>query len=451
MKDDPVKENNRRYAWLVLGMFFLSGAMSCATNPDIYTDIDQNVEENRFNEGVDVLVEKQNQKKPMYPEKNAVLLYLDKGMLEHYAGQYENSAKDLENAEALIREAFTKSVSLEIASYIANDNTREYAGEDYEDVYLNAFNALNYYYRGDLEEALVEVRKINEKLRYLETKYAEDIAKAREYGKEHGGEDLSYDADEGPAFSDSALARYLSALFYRGTGRPDDARIDLEGLVKAFEAAPAVYKHPVPNSVADEYSVPSGKARLNVIGFAGLSPVKSEIITLVPLPFPSPNDVAKLALPVISDRPVKADRVELVIDGKDKIDLELLEDIGAVISETFKARRILIYIKTLVRTVIKTTAAASGAQVAGEQSGSAIVGVLTGILGQAISAASESADIRMSRYFPCYAYVGGVNLDPGEHHIAVNFYAGGSLIFSKQETIDADARGLNLVEAFCLQ
>jgi hypothetical protein len=61
---------------------------------------------------------------------------LDKGLLEHYVGNYRDSSQDLENAERLIQDTFTKSVTAGIASYIANDNTKEYPGEDYEDIYL---------------------------------------------------------------------------------------------------------------------------------------------------------------------------------------------------------------------------------------------------------------------------------------------------------------------------
>jgi hypothetical protein len=376
------------------------------------------------------------------------MLHLDKGMLEHYAGLYEASSRDLQAGERLIGEAFTKSVTLEIASYLDNDNTKEYAGEDYEDVYLNIFNALNYYHQGSLDDALVEVRRINEKLRYLQLKYGDDIARVDALVKEGGAKAT---LDTGPVrFSDSALARYLGALFYRGGGHGDDARIDLDALAGAFAASPSVYQNRVPASIAEEYSVPAGKARLNVIGFTGLSPVKVESGTEVPLPFPWPNDSALLGLPALRNRPVAATRVELIVDGA-ATRLELLEDIGAVINETFKARQALVYKKTLVRALAKAYTAAGVATAVGVVSSNDTWRNLSGYIGRVWSEDTEQADIRMARYFPRYAYVGGINLAPGEHRVRVNFYSEGKIIGSYEDTVTVKAQTLNLVEAFCLR
>jgi len=150
--------------------------LSCASASGVYRNIDNAVYQNNFERGIAEIVIGQEKKRPIYPEKNAVSLFLDKGLLEHYAGNYSSSSRDLENAERLIQEAFTKSITAGIASYIANDNLKEYPGEDYEDIYLNVFNALNYYHNHNIEEAMVEIRKItmsNGKLDLLSKKYEE--------------------------------------------------------------------------------------------------------------------------------------------------------------------------------------------------------------------------------------------------------------------------------------
>jgi len=128
--------------------------LSCATKSDVYSEIDAGVSKGAFEDALAVINEKgQAAKKPIYPEKNLILYYLDKGIVEYYAGRYEESAADLEDAERLIQEAYTKSVSAEIGSYFVNDNTEDYPGEDYEDIYTNIFNALNFYHQGDVEGA----------------------------------------------------------------------------------------------------------------------------------------------------------------------------------------------------------------------------------------------------------------------------------------------------------
>ena len=56
-------------------------ALSCATKSDVYKDIDAAVGNNNFTAAIAAIEKGQEQKKPIYPEKNAIMLYLDKGML----------------------------------------------------------------------------------------------------------------------------------------------------------------------------------------------------------------------------------------------------------------------------------------------------------------------------------------------------------------------------------
>ncbi|MDR1468769.1 MAG: hypothetical protein LBT00_05700 [Spirochaetaceae bacterium] len=437
-----------RFALWLAGALVLLFLASCATRSDAYQSVDSHVEAGAYAEGAAAIAQAQESHKPLYPAKNAVMLFLDKGMLDHYAENYEASATGLEEAERLITEAYTKSVTQEIGTFVLNDNTREYAGEDYEDIYLNVFNALNYYNRGDVEEALVEVRKINEKLQALTVKYAASIDKAKQYADENGG--YSGADEEKFTFTDSALARYLAALFWRGTGHSDDARIDLDALAEAYRLAPQVYDNPLPSSVQDEYQTPKGEARLNLLAFTGLSPLKEEEVLYIPLPFPFPNNTTKIALPVMSFRPTQAVHVEAVIDGTERLTLELVEDMGKVMEETFKARRTLIYVKTVVRTIVKTATAAI-AQAAVTEENDVGWGLLTGLAGRLFTEGTESADTRSARYFPRYAFVGGVNLPPGEHTVTLNFYAGGNIIMTVPKTVNLRENRLNLVEAVCLQ
>ena len=135
--------------------------LSCATNRNAFREIDLAVEQANYSLAVEEIRNGQRRTRAIYNEKNAIQLFLDKGLLEHYAGNYAYSSEDLQNAERLIEEAYTKSISENFLSYIINDNVKEYPGEDFEDIYLNVFNALNYYHRGNLEGALVEIRKLS--------------------------------------------------------------------------------------------------------------------------------------------------------------------------------------------------------------------------------------------------------------------------------------------------
>jgi hypothetical protein len=444
--------------------------LSCVSS-NVYRSIDNAVYENDFERGIAEIINGQKKKKQLYPEKNAVSLFLDKGLLEHYAGNYRNSSQDLENAERLIQEAFTKSVTAGIASYIANDNTKEYPGEDYEDIYLNVFNALNYYHNNNLEEAMVEIRKITMsggKLDLLSKKYEEGTSFAAQHllGTLHSigfMANMELPRGEPVVFSDSVLARYLSAIFYQGQGNSDDARIEFNRLYEAFNGNPKVYYHPVPKSVEDAQNVPQGKARLNVIGFTGLSPVKEEKIYNQFFPFfinPALR-YTQFKLPVLVKRPSAIDMIRVEINGRQSFDLELLEDMGAVSSETYKARFANMFFKTYIRTIIKYAAADVGAVAAAsqfdrkkenEKAAGWLVSLAASVAGKVTADSSEAADIRMGRYFPDKAYIGGINLEPGIYNAAITFYSQGRAVATNSFTeLNVRANALNLIEAASLK
>ncbi|MDR0561670.1 MAG: hypothetical protein LBG73_03180 [Spirochaetaceae bacterium] len=420
--------------------------LSCAS--DAYTRIDNALYREHYAESVEIL---ERDKKKIY--KDPILYYLDKGMLAHYARSYEDSIELLQQGELAIEEAFTKSVTQEIASYILNDTVKEYAGEDYEDIYSNAFNALNYYHLNNAEDALVEIRRMNEKLEFLSAKYGEMLTDLQAMALEEGGT-IPPNPESPSQFSNSALARYLGLLFYRSRGAYDDARIDRDQLKIAFANAPGVYSYPPPRSIDDELAVPPGKARLNVIGFGGLSPIKQEQTIRIPLFLPSFRYI-KIALPVMVYRPSAISRIEAVLNTGASFSLELLEDIEAVARETFKEKINLIYLKSVIRGVMKGAASSvlgAAADYADDSNASLLLTLLS-LGAQVFAEASEQADLRLSRYFPAKAYVGGITVDPGIYSVTVRYYGknGRVLASFSEENISVREHTLNLVEAICLQ
>ncbi|MDR2247244.1 MAG: hypothetical protein LBE17_11355 [Treponema sp.] len=422
--------------------------LGCATT-DAYRPIDDEVYLEKYDDGVSLIDKNQ---KSMYRERDALLFYLDKGLLTHYARRFDESIPLLQEGERAIEAAYTKSVIQEIGTYILSDNTREYGGEDYEDVYINVFNALNYYHQNNLEDALVEIRRMTNKLQFLAAKYGVLMTDMQKMALEHSATVPANEHLASATFSDSALARYLGILFYRGIGRYDDVRIDRDHLKAAFANAPAVYSYPVPASVDAELDIPQGKARLNVLAFSGMAPIKEEEVIRIPLP-----NVRwiKIALPVLVDRPSQVSRIEAVIDnGTRRFDLELLEDMGAVARETFKEKEGLIYMKSILRATIKGVSS-SVLDAASDQTegGTSLLLSILSVGAQVMAEATERADLRISRYFPGKAHVGGIDLDPGLYSVTVNYYAGnGRLITSySRNAVEVRADAVNLIEAVCLR
>jgi len=432
--------------------------LSCATGSGAFMEIDNAVEQGNFNAAIESIKFAQNGGRVLYNERNAISLFMDKGLLEHYAGNYTASSADLQNAERLIEEAYTKSITQGFLSYIINDNAKDYPGEDFENIYLNVFNALNYYNMGNIEGALVEIRKLsmqNGKLDMLAGKY--------EYTDPYTGESIfdrtkketgvsQLPQTKSVSFSNSALARYLGALFFQAAGNSDSARIEFDQLYKAFESNRNIYGSRIPQAAAEAQNVPAGKARLNIISFTGLSPVKEEQLIYQYLPFQHPVlQFAYFKLPVLIKRPSMITRIEVAVGGQGSFNMELLEDMSAVIEDTFNARFSNILLKTYIRTIIKYAIADITAAEASRNT-SEFTGLLVALGARAAMDSSERADIRMSRYLPDKAYIGGINLDPGTYDVYINYYHGNSVIYREEfPEVNVRAGRLNLIQAVNLQ
>ena len=421
--------------------------LSCASTGS-FASVDAGLERSDYTGSIAQL---EKMKKSLYKSKDTILYYLDKGMLSHYAQLYADSSQLLQEGERAIEEAFTKSITQEISTYLINDNVRDYGGEDYEDIYINAFNALNYYHQGDLEGAMVEIRRMNEKLQYLSVKYDTAISALQQKALEDDISEIPPNPQSPTKFNDSAFARYLGMLFYRGAGLNDDARIDRDWLLTAFANTPTVYSHPVPSSLSGELEIPEGMARLNVFAFGGLSPIKKEVVTRIPLPN---MRWIKIALPEMESRPSDIAKVELVFDSGDHYELELLESIDAVAKETFRARQQLIYLKTIIRAILKTAGSTALQVAAGEsdENKGLILGLFS-IATQVFAEVSEQADTRVSRYFPARVYVGGINLPPGHYSFQIKYYnrSGREIISISYRDMIVRENTLNLAEAICLK
>jgi len=89
---------------------------------------------------------------------------------------------------------------------------------------------------------------------------------------------------------------------------------------------------------------------------------------------------------------------------------------------------------------------------AAANSGSAL-GLAAGLLGSIATDiavdASEQADLRLSRFFPAFAYTGEWDIAPGDHRIEIEYFGRSGLVFTDDlGTVSVDGRGLNLFTSF---
>ena len=144
--------------------------------------------------------------------KDRLLVLLDEGMVLHAAGRWRDSIRVLAEADRLAGELDAISVSEEAGTLLTNERERAYRGEDFEKLMIPVLQALNYAELGEDEEALVEVRRVNERLQKMIV-------------------------EESKPYEQLAIARYIGGVLYEDQGEWDSAYIDY---AKALELEPGL-------------------------------------------------------------------------------------------------------------------------------------------------------------------------------------------------------------------
>lgn len=142
--------------------------------------------------------------------RDQLVYMLDYATALQAAGRNQESAKAFIQAERLAESKDYHSVSQVAGSLLLNEEMVQYKGDDFEKVLINGMNALNYLELGELDDALVEVRRVNEKLYKLKSD-----------GKQE--------------FNQSPFAYYLGAMIWEADRKFDDAYIAYKN---AYEVAP---------------------------------------------------------------------------------------------------------------------------------------------------------------------------------------------------------------------
>lgn len=148
--------------------------------------------------------------------KNRLLYRLEKASIYHYEGQLKAAEREYKAAARLATELYTKSMSQGVMSWMVNDNTMDYVGEDYEIIGIHTMMAILYLELGELTKAAVEARRINTRLREL----------GRDQAREENVPGIRYERD--------AFALYLSGLVFEATGKVDHAIIDFTKALESY-------------------------------------------------------------------------------------------------------------------------------------------------------------------------------------------------------------------------
>ena len=367
---------------------------------------------------------------------------IDVGIVQHYAGDYAGSNASLSEAEALIDKAYTRSLSRSAASYVINDNTKEYPGEDFEDLYANVFKALNYAQLGEIGEAMVEIRRLSEKQQVLVDYY-------QGYNQKH---------DERIAFTHSALGEWLGMLFSQKLGNASDARYYGRRLADAFAGEKELYPFPMP-SAAVLQEREEGKTPVYLLSFTNIAPRKIEVRQT--LPSVVTGNLMTIAVPELVVRSSEVKKILYSVDGVKSGEMELMEPIGRIAANTYLLKKSGIYAKAILRATGKLVAtdvvdvaghvAAASASDDSQAAGAGFLADLLTLSANLFGNLSERADVRMSHFLPGSAYVGVVDLSEGQHAITVTYLGEAGVLKQEEFCMDVVQGTLYVLESFCLR
>ncbi len=342
--------------------------------------------------------------------RNRLLYLLEKGQLLRLKGEYRRSNEIFEEADLLMEELFTRSLTAEGLSFLSNDNVIPYVGEDYESAYLSYFKALNYLALDDLEGARVECRRVDEKLNY--------------YSDSYGGKNV---------YKEDPFLRLLTGLIYEAEGDSNNAFIAYRKSLETYRAYRGKYGVEAPRLLWDRLLTAAKR-----VGFleeyrtlrqealaAGIEPVEGGPVAaiivntgLIPakreeaVVFPSGKGFpVKLALPAFAERRAAPSVPELRINGEPIASTECAQDLAAVARQSLEDKKGRVLAKMIARAVAKQLAARQAEKE---------FGPLAGLTAQLGALLTERADLRSWSFLPGEIHLAVVSLTPGSHTVTLN-------------------------------
>jgi hypothetical protein len=378
--------------------------------------------------------------------KNRVLHQMNVGWIDYALGNYKKSISNLNNADLYI-EDYQKNYGAEALALVTNPGVKPYAPEDPEKVMVNYYKALSFLQLGDYQSALVEARRINQKLNLLNDKY-----------KGHKNR-----------YADDAFAHILMGLIYDATFDYNNAFIAYRNAVKAYDsiytpvfgiAVPQQLKTDVLrtaylNGFNEELSFfenkfglkyehkPAEGGTLVYFWENGFGPVKDEWSvnfskmdgdggmaffqnSELGMSFPvflgnnnhksgsfSDFSMLRIAFPKYLQRPTVLAGAELKTSAG-SFQFEKAEDLNAILFKTLEDRMLREMANSIARL------AAKKAMEAAVREGDKNIGAVVGIL----NAVTEKADTRNWQTLPAEISYVKVNLPEGENTVSLDFNGG---------------------------
>jgi hypothetical protein len=376
-----------------------------------------------------------------------VLNLLERGLLLHYDGQFEPSNQALQLAEQKIDDLYTKSVSRGVAAFLTNDGKLAYSGYPHEQVLLHLYGALNYLALDETDDALVECRRVGQRLQVLE-----DL-RANKKG-----------------YTDDACVEWIAGMLYAQDGDGNAALVAARRAQAAYGEYDSLWGIPAPPQLladharwarafgfGDEAAELTAKGGVDSLEALPLCSGEGELLLVYESGFVAHFEEQQLQFPILkTDRDKSSDQLfssvatrghrgALLIDldtveldywlvvampelvqtpsrlvgarlrvGERASETVLAEDVSAVARLTFEEGQGTRLLKTIARAIAKY-ALTKQAKKQGEAAG---------FLANVFAAATERADTRSWTLLPDRIHLARMRLPAGVHSVVVEVLDG---------------------------
>lgn len=328
--------------------------------------------------------------------KNRILALLEYGLAQHVAGNYQESANALLEADRVIEKEDVVHVAEETGSLITNEMVTTFKPEGFEWVMVHTYLSMNFMLMDDWSAARVEARKA-----------------------------LNILNDLDPELWEQPFTRYICGLAYEIMDDLDDAYIEYKRVVQSVPGAFPIYQElhriAILNGNGEDAQMWKEKAEdhggkieaeskpPNIIVFvgAGRSPIKKEINIVVP---PHLN---RFVVPDYKSSGSRAKAAQLKIGVQYTAHSSTLTDLDPLAEATLKGRMPKIIAKEVARVIAKEVIVKQ----IGDQN------ALLGLGARVAAFASEAADIRSWETLPRYLGVILHTVPPGTYDVTIEFYS----------------------------
>lgn len=341
---------------------------------------------NAFEQGKLADAVKQLDKGKAETGRNRMLYWLNKGTTLSLMEQYEESNKAFEQAY-LYSEDYLNNPSREALALVSNPEMVEYKPEDHEVLLIHYYKAFNFLKMGQNDKALVECKRMQNKLNRLSDKY-KSKNKYKEDAFVHTLMGMIYDAN---GEYNNAFIAYRNALnVYEGefkqlfnVGPPQQLKEDIlrTAALTGFDDQVAFFEKKFNLKYQPR---PKGSADVVFFWNNGLGPVKAEwnvnfsiirgqggYVTFtneelgVNFPFPISSEseskglgqleLVRVAFPKYVERPLVHSAASVQFNGRN-IPLEQAYDVNAIAFKVLQERFLADMGKSLMRLALKKSA-----------------------------------------------------------------------------------------------